>query len=164
MGSTPDGVALREVADEDLPVFFGHQLDPTASHMAAFTAKDPADREAFAAHWKRILGDPAVRIRTVVFGQQVAGYVGSYELAGDLQVTYWIERGLWGRGIATEALRQFLGETPRRPVYARAAHDNLRSLQVLQKCGFTVTGHEKGFANARGEEIEEVILKLANDR
>jgi RimJ/RimL family protein N-acetyltransferase len=31
---------------------------------------------------------------------------------------------------------------------------------VLEKCGFVVTGRERGFANARGEEIDEVVLIL----
>jgi hypothetical protein len=31
---------------------------------------------------------------------------------------------------------------------------------VLGKCGFVLKGYDKGFANARGEEIEEVILEL----
>jgi hypothetical protein len=32
---------------------------------------------------------------------------------------------------------------------------------VLQKCGFVITGEDKGFANARGQEIEEYMLTLA---
>jgi RimJ/RimL family protein N-acetyltransferase len=47
-----------------------------------------------------------------------------------------------------------------RPIYARVAKDNVASLRVLEKCGFTITGQAKGFANARGEEIEEWILEL----
>ena len=36
-------VQLRDVIDDDLPVFFEHQRDPETFHMAAFTANDPAD-------------------------------------------------------------------------------------------------------------------------
>jgi hypothetical protein len=39
-------VHLREVAESDLPIFFEHQRDPLAVHMAAFTAKDPDARAA----------------------------------------------------------------------------------------------------------------------
>ncbi|MGC5327931.1 GNAT family N-acetyltransferase [Brevibacillus sp. SYSU BS000544] len=46
------------------------------------------------------------------------------------------------------------------PLYARAVKDNMASIRVLQKCGFKITGTNKGFANARGEEVEEVILRL----
>ncbi|MFN2483531.1 MAG: hypothetical protein ABR509_01155 [Candidatus Limnocylindria bacterium] len=34
-------------------------------------------------------------------------------------------------------------------------------LHVLEKCGYRVMHRERGLANARGEEIEEVILELA---
>src|SRR4029453_19193159 len=74
--------------------------------------------------------------------------------------TYWIGREFWGRGIATQALAVLLSAVKTRPLYARAAKDNIASLRVLEKCGFTITGYERGFANARGEEIEEVVLEL----
>jgi len=40
-------IALRDVMMSDLPIFFDQQLDPDANHMAAFTAKDPSDKDAF---------------------------------------------------------------------------------------------------------------------
>ena len=46
---------LRDVEPGDLTAFFEYQLDPAANHMAAFTAKDPTDREAFDARWERVL-------------------------------------------------------------------------------------------------------------
>lgn len=48
-----------------------------------------------------------------------------------------------------------------RPLHARAAADNAGSVRVLEKCGFTVTGTDRGYANARGAEIDEVLLTLA---
>jgi hypothetical protein len=29
---------------------------------------------------------------------------------------------------------------------------------VLEKCDFLIFGYDKGFANARGEETEEVVM------
>jgi len=40
-------VCLRDVEEDDLPLFFEQQLDPAANHTAAFTATDPTDRDAF---------------------------------------------------------------------------------------------------------------------
>jgi RimJ/RimL family protein N-acetyltransferase len=152
---------LRDVVEDDLPIFYRQQLDPEANYMAAFTAKDPGDREAFAAHWNRILADATVIIKTIVFEGQVAGHVLSYEEAGKPEVSYWIGKAYWGWGIATRALSAFLGQANKtRPIYARAAKDNIASLRVLEKCGFTITGEAKGFANARGEEVEEFMLEL----
>ncbi|MGQ4732544.1 MULTISPECIES: GNAT family N-acetyltransferase [Streptomyces] len=154
-------VSLRAVEDADLPLFFAWMSDPDATRVAAFTPKDPTDRSAFDAHWARIRsGSGGVVMRTAVADGVVVGHVGAYGEVGDRQVTYWIDRAHWGRGLATAALRAFLDETPTRPLHARAAADNLGSRRVLEKCGFVVTGTDRGFAQARGEEIDEVLVTL----
>ena len=162
MMSLPSNVVLREVQAEDLPLFFEHQQDPAAHSMAAFTAKDPTDQRAFMAHWTRILGDATITTRTILIEGQVAGSVSSYEeTAGHPEVTYWLGKPYWGKGIATAALRAFLAQVTTRPIYARVAKDNRASLRVLEKCGFTIIDEDKGFANARGQEIEEWLLQLS---
>jgi RimJ/RimL family protein N-acetyltransferase len=157
----PNDIVLRDVTDDDLPIFFEQQLDPDANYMAAFTTKDPTDRDAFTAHWARIRADETIINRTILCDGQVAGSVASFEDFGQLEVTYWLGREFWGKGIATRALAALLAYQTTRPIYARAAKDNLASLRVLQKCGFVITGEDKGFANARGQEIEEYMLTLA---
>jgi RimJ/RimL family protein N-acetyltransferase len=156
-------VTLREVRDGDLPAFYAQTNDPEGTRMAAFTAKDPSDRAYFDAHWARIRHDPAVIVRTVVGENgEIAGHVGVFGPPEEREVTYWIGRVYWGRGVATAALRELLGVVPNRPLHARAAADNGGSIRVLEKCGFVATRNERGFANARGEEIDEVILTLSN--
>lgn len=151
-------VLLRNVTADDLPIFFEQQRDADANYMAAFTAKDPSDRDAFMAHWTRILGDEAKINRTILFDGQVAGSVSCFEESGRREVSYWLGKHYWGKGIATSALSAFLSQVKERPLYARAAKDNIASLRVLGKCGFTVIGEDKGFANARGKEVEEFLL------
>ena len=152
---------LRDVVEDDLPIFFEYQLDPDANYMAAFTAREPSNREAFTAHWNKIMADATNIIKTIVCDGQVVGSVSSYEDAGKPEVTYWIGKAYWGKGIATRALSDFLAHGNRtRPMYARVAKDNLGSRRVLEKCGFKIVGESKGFANARGEEIEELVLEL----
>lgn len=155
-----DQIALREVVDDDLPIFFEHQCNATANQMAAFTRDDPGDREAFDAHWQRIRSMDSVIPRTIMQGETVVGNIARFERDGDVEITYWIGRDYWGKGIATAALRGFLEELHERPIWARAAADNVGSIRVLQKCGFTLDRHERGFAHARGEEIDEVVMKL----
>jgi RimJ/RimL family protein N-acetyltransferase len=157
----PTHLLLRDVIDADLPIFFAQQLDPDANWMAAFTAKDPSNREAFDAHWDRIRAEPTIIIRTILCDGQVAGSVLSYEDEGKPEVSYWLGREFWGKGIATWALGEFLREVNlKRPMYARVAKDNLGSRRVLEKCGFAVIGEERGYANARGMEIAELLLEL----
>lgn len=159
-GGPRDDVLLRDVTEDDLPAFFGQQLDPDANRMAAFTVEDPADREAFDARWVRILEDETITKKAVLFGGRIVGSVLSFEQSGETEVTYWIGKEHWGKGLATGALSRLLEHEVVRPLYARAAKDNVASLHVLQKCGFTICGEDKGFSNARGEEVEEFVLIL----
>ncbi|MEU5097476.1 GNAT family N-acetyltransferase [Streptomyces sp. NPDC020996] len=152
-------VVLREVHDSDLPVFFRQMNDPEALRMAAFTAEDPADRAAFDDRWERIRASDAVT-RTVLADGDVVGSAAVYGEPGEREVTYWVDRAYWGRGVATAALRALLAEVPERPLYARAAADNTGSRRVLEKCGFRETARATGYAPARGEAIDEVVLTL----
>ncbi|MPY56440.1 GNAT family N-acetyltransferase [Streptomyces spongiae] len=155
-------VTLRDVRDSDLAVFYAQMNEPEGVRMAAFTAKDPSDRAAFDAHWARNRLDPRVVMCTVVGENgEIVGHAAVFGPPEEREVTYWIGREFWGRGAATAALRELLDVVADRPLYARAAADNGGSIRVLQKAGFVVTHNERGFAHARGEEIDEVVLTLS---
>lgn len=148
--------------ESDIPIFFEQQKDPLANHMAAFTAEDPADWAAFHDHWTRILADDGIVNRCITIDQDlVVGHVASFEQFGEREVTYWIDRAHWNKGIATDALSRFLPLIVTRPLCARAAKDNIASRRVLEKCGFVITGEGSGFANARQADTEEFIFTLS---
>jgi len=153
-------VALREIEDADLDGVFDQMRDPESVRMAAFTSRDPDDRAAFDAHMARIRADPDCNLLAITRGGRLVGTIGSWVMEGDTEITYWIDRSLWGQGLAGEALTLFLQTQPIRPLHARAASDNAGSLRVLQKAGFRITGTDVGYANARAAEIEETILRL----
>ena len=67
------------------------------------------------------------------------------------------------KGVATRALSAFLDDLQVRPLYARAAKDNIGSLRVLEKCGFARIGEDKGFSKPRGVEVEEVNGLIGGD-
>jgi RimJ/RimL family protein N-acetyltransferase len=140
-------VILRGVLESDLSIFFEQQLDPVATEMAAFPSRE---RDAFMAHWAKILADPSNITKTILVDGQVAGNIGSFEQSGHREVGYWFGRQYWGQGVATRALAAFLDHVAVRPLYAHVVKHNLGSIRVLEKCGFTRCG----------EEDEEVILKL----
>src|SRR5688500_16715591 len=122
--SMKNELLLRDVLNEDLPIFFEYQMDHEANTVAAFTAKDPTDRESFMTHWQKILGSETCIIRTSIFNGQVAGSVSSYEEEGKPEVTYWLGREYWGKGIATWALKELLTHhSLKRPMHARVAKD-----------------------------------------
>ena len=148
---------LRDVVEADLPIFFEHQRDPEANRMALFPARE---REAFDAHWKKILARDDVTTKTVLFEGEVAGNVVCFERDGRREVGYWIGREFWGRGLATKALRELLDEVTIRPLHARVATSNVGSIRVLEKCGFSIRDRETIFDDAIGEEIEELVMEL----
>ena len=153
-------VSLRPLEDRDLDTIFQHVTDPESIRMAAFTAENQTDRPAFLNKMSRIRADTSTTNRVIEVDGAIAGTIASFRIDDQLEVTYWVERTHWGKGIASAALQMLLAETAQRPVYARAASDNVGSLRVLEKAGFRRTGVDRGFAHGRGEEIEETILRL----
>src|SRR5690242_18330425 len=129
---------LREVLDEDLGALFEQWADPVAAQMAAFTAPDHMERDAFERRWSRLRADDTVLNRTIVVDGEVTGAIGSWGAPDEREVTYWIGREYWGKGIATCALQAFLIVDLARPLHARVAYDNVASRRVLEKCGFRV--------------------------
>ncbi|MBP2336341.1 RimJ/RimL family protein N-acetyltransferase [Saccharothrix coeruleofusca] len=155
-----NALVLREVTESDVLTFFEHQRDPDARRLAAFTSGDAEDRAGFLVRWARILADDTILVRTVEFDGEVVGHLLCSAEFGEPEVRCWMATEHWGRGLATAALERFLPLVPTRPLYARAAVDNVGALRVLDKCGFVAVGEDSGFAEARGEVVEEFILRL----
>ena len=153
-------INLRDIIDSDLEFFYNFQLDKEANYMAAFTSKDPSDKEAFDKHWKKILANPDTVNKTILYKNEVAGSIAKYMSEDKPEITYWIGKKFWGKGIATEAVKQFLKQIQIRPMYARVAKDNIGSNRVLEKNGFKIIGEDKGYAEGRKQETEEYIRRL----
>lgn len=149
-------VTLRDITTSDLPILFEQQRDPISNAMAAFPARN---REAFDTHWVKIMANEAIILRAIEVDDQMAGHLVSFLMEEEHQVGYWLGKEFWGRGIATEALRQFLDVVKTRPLFGRVAKHNAGSRRVLEKCGFKVVGEEK-FMNIGNEEVDEFVLRL----
>jgi RimJ/RimL family protein N-acetyltransferase len=147
---------LRDVIEEDLPVFFEHQRDPEAVEMAAFPSRE---REPFYEHWHRIMGDDELVAKTIVSDGEVAGNISSWERDGKRLVGYWLGREFWGRGLATQALAELMEELTVRPLYAEVSTTNVGSIRVLEKCGFTVVDTITEQDETVGE-IELLVMEL----
>jgi RimJ/RimL family protein N-acetyltransferase len=148
-------VQLRDIEADDLPLFFEHQRDPIAVALVGFRSRD---RAAFDQHWAKLLSDHSCLKKTIVADAQVAGHIGSWSSDGKREIGYWIDRALWGRGIATEAVSAFLRLEQTRPLYAGVAPHNAGSIRLLQKCGFTLLGPEEAAAN--DAEASHVLLRF----
>lgn len=153
-------IILRKTEIADLEFFFVFQLDDDANYLAAFTAKDPTDKTAYLQKYTKFLDDPTKNMQTIIVAGSIAGSISAFEIEGEAEVTYWIDKKFWGKGIATKALKEVLKTENRRPIFGRVAFDNFGSQKVLEKCNFVKIGTAKGFANARQAEIEECVYKF----
>ena len=151
---------LRQTTVADLEILFEFQTDEEGGYLAAFMPKDPTDKPAYLSKYTKLLDDATVNNQTILVNNIIVGHVAKFIMFGDTEITYWIDKNFWGQGIATKALQTFLLIEPSRPIFGRVAFDNFGSQKVLEKCGFVKIGSDKGFANARQEEIEEFIYKL----
>lgn len=151
-------ILLRPATESDLPTLYEQQLDPEATAMAAFPSRD---EEAFYAHSKKIMADEAVIFRAIIYDGQVAGSIGSWEMEGKREVGYWIGREFWGKGIATQALTQYLEVEKARPLFAYVVKHNVGSKRVLEKNGFKVIG-EDSYTNPAGVLVDQFVLKLGD--
>lgn len=151
---------LREVQPGDLDSFFEHQQDPEAMEMAAFTAKNPADRGVFNYHWSLMLKDPNTFIRTIEVDGEVAGNIVAYPYEDAHEISFWTDKKYWDKGITTSAVDAFLAEFTPRPLRARVVTDNVGSKKILDRRGFVVIGENEDFANARAAVVKEYIMEL----
>ncbi|HEX8428326.1 GNAT family N-acetyltransferase [Hymenobacter sp.] len=131
---------LKQTEESDLKFFFQFQLDKEANYLAAFTPKDQTNIEAYLKKFIKFLNDPTIHMQTILVDETVAGSVAKFEMEGKTEITYWIDRSFWGRGVATTALKSFLFIENTRPVFGRVAFDNFGSQNVLERCGFIKIG------------------------
>lgn len=145
-------VILRETTLEDVPILFEHQRDPVAAVMAAFPSRD---WDAFVAHDAKLRADPAALRRTIVADGEVVGSIGVWG-EDEREIGYWIDRAVWGKGIASAALATLLAEVKERPLTAHVAEHNVGSMRVLERNGFVETG--------RHQETDVVIVGFRLDQ
>lgn len=112
--------------------------------------------------WLRRLEAP--RPDRAVFALELAGkgLIGVVSIVDELG--YWLARPYWGQGYGIEAVRALLawhfGSTSATEVPSGAHQDNVRSLGLLAKLGFVVTGTSWRFVQSQQREVEHIEMRL----
>ncbi len=100
-------------------------------------------------------------------GAKLIGSVGLARHGGEVELGYWIARGHWGQGYASEAVRAVLPlacALGHRRLFASHFIDNPASGRVLAKAGFRPSGERvRRFSAGRGEEAVSVAYALELD-
>ena len=153
-------IVLRPTTNEDLDTLFEFQVDEESGYMAAFMPANHRDKSAYLDKYRKLLADTSVNNVTIWYKDAIVGSMAKFVMDGKSEITYWIDKHFWGKGIATNALASFLEKELARPLLGRVAFDNLGSQKVLLKNGFKKIGTDRGYASARQKEIEEYIYVL----
>ena len=123
-------VSLRPLEDRDLDTIYQQVTDPESIRMAAFTAEDQTDRRAFLNRTSRLRADTSVSHLVIDVDGAVAGTIGSFRIDDQLEVTYWVDRKLWGKASRAQHYRSSLRRLPN----ARCTPERPRTTSVRFEC------------------------------
>lgn len=163
-----DRLLLRPMQMEDAPDFFSFWSDPTVTkymNIEAFTDIKQAEqmilllqelgKENKASRWTITLKDTddvigSCGFNTLDFENERA------EIGYDLGYRYW------GKGFAPEALRALIlfgfNSLHLNRIEAKVEPDNLNSIKVLKKLGFSEEGLLRQYEKSKGKLVDIIIL------
>ena len=143
------------IADPDVTRYLGWRRHASLADTRGFV-------EFSNTQWKTWNSGPMLAISRES-GALLGGTGLSFDGPDVAQTGYGFAKDAWGQGFATEALRAMIELASQRGVtrlYAVCHAQHQASWRVLEKCGFRVVATERGFAEARGGEIDELVLRL----
>ena len=100
-------IVLRNTEQADLETLFILQLDKEANYLAPFTPKDPTDRVLYFEKWTKLISNPTIKMKTIVINDWVIGSVIKFEMKGEAEISYWIDKKYWGKRLLQLHLRSF---------------------------------------------------------
>jgi len=127
-------VYLRDVAFSDLGDFF----DLEHGRSPPIGAAKPRRKEliAYCAQWISSLMDVASVNRTLVWNNEIAGYVRCSNMTDQPALQLFIGQPHRRQGLGLQALRETLRHVLTRPILAKADMGNLPAIRLLERCGF----------------------------
>ena len=156
---------LRSLRNTDVPSFARHANNPLVSRNLTDGFPYPYTRDHAKAVIQKSMAADGPIILCIDVGGKAVGAIGVHpqsdinRLNGELG--YWLAQELWGKGIATEAVRQMVPlafeRLPIERIYARPFGSNLASQRVLQKAGFAFEAHLRGTL-IKGDRVEDELI------
>jgi ribosomal-protein-alanine N-acetyltransferase len=164
---------LRAYRPDDVDALLAIADDPLVTRWMTAGFPHPYTRaDALAWIEKASAEDPTDNFAIEV-GGTLAGSVGIRPLhgehAGTAMFGYWLGRGFWGRGIATDAAsalaRHALRTRGLRRIEASVFAANGASARVLEKAGFSLEARQRESYVGRDGTVSDALLyaRLASD-
>ena len=148
---------FREHEPGDLEAYCAMEADPEVRRYVGGTprARKEAERKFRDAHLKNASARLALRATIFKPEDRYIGYCGLYPnvgprgaVSGEAALAFYLARQYWGRGLATEAGRAFIGfgftHLHLTRIVASVDVGNVVSVHIMEKLGFTLIRTEKG--------------------
>lgn len=161
-------VLLRPVRETDLPLFLRWFNDPEVRFWLAMSEKPELTMEDEWEWYRGVKEDPCHIAWVIEADGRPIGNLGLMDIdEGNARGTLGIsigEKGEWGRGYGTEAIRLVLGfafgEMGLRRVELCTDEDNERGIRCYEKCGFVREGVLRQYRLRRGEPINCLMMSV----
>lgn len=133
---------LRKFEQKDEALLVSYLNDETQTHFLSARLPQPYTNEA-AQWWVNTGSKTGVAyaiIHNDIFVGSISAIPGEFEKQKTAEIGYWVAKPYWGKGIASEALKEFthllFQNTDFIRLNASVFEGNLASANVLQKCGY----------------------------
>lgn len=162
---TTPRLSLRQLNRDDAHAFIALAGDLAVARMTS-DIPHPLDHAKALAWLAPAKGE--VRFAIVHAGLMIgsAGYFSREP--GTAEMGFWLGRDFWGQGFATEAAQAVVRHAFEASgiTYLTSSHftDNAASARVLAKLGFEATGLGRIWSQARGADVDAVLLGLPRER
>lgn len=143
---TMDSIILRKWQVEDAPALVKQANNSKVASNMRDGFPHPYNIEHAQGFIKMATnGDEKKIIKAIVCNNQIAGGIGAHfhedVYRKNVELGYWLGETYWGRGIATFCIKEFIRflfeQHDIRRIYAEVFSENMASLKVLEKAGFT---------------------------
>ncbi|MBN1995934.1 GNAT family N-acetyltransferase [candidate division KSB1 bacterium] len=161
-----DNYYVRNWQKSDIPALFKYADNPkiAVNLRDAFPSPyKPADAEKFLAI---VLEMNPCTYFAIANHEEAIGSIGF--MAGkdvhrfSAEMGYWLAEPFWGRGIITKAVRAVTDYAFREfglnRIYAEPFADNIASVRVLEKAGFTLEGRLRANVVKRGKVLDQLLF------
>ncbi len=163
---------LRPPSEQDLPLFVRWLNDPEVSYWLSISEGPALTLESEREWYYEMRADPAQVIWCIETEEgQPIGNLGLHavdEAQGRATLGIVIcEKGFWGRGYGTEAIRKVLryafAELGLRRVDLHVDEDNARGIRCYEKCGFVREGLLRAHRLRRGRPVDAVVMAVLRE-
>jgi ribosomal-protein-alanine N-acetyltransferase len=163
---------LRDFRPDDFAAAHAYASDPVVTRFTAFGPNTEEETRAFLDRAaQEIAVQPRENHSLAIVDRESGTLFGGCGLIGRgervHEIGYVLNRGWWGRGLATEVVGALLafgfGDLAAHRIYARVDPQNTASTRVLAHHGFRLEGHLRKESLIRGQWVDSLLYALLEE-